>query len=84
MQGIEREAKTRVTEEATRERNSFILTLGIRFNRCLLSAVHTKTMQLLVIIKKDSKYLPSEDMSSSIISPLIFPVKERNTFFMYV
>lgn len=78
MQGIERGAKTRVTEEATRERSSFILTLGIRFNRCLLSAAHTKTMLLLVIIRKDAKYLPSEDMSSSIISPLIFPVRQEN------
>lgn len=78
MQGIERGAKTRVTEEATRERSSFILTLGIRFNRCLLSVAHTKTMLLLVIIRKDAKYLPSEDMSSSIISPLIFPVRQEH------
>lgn len=73
-----------MTEEATQEGNSFILTLGIRFNRCLPSAVHTKTMLLLVIIRKYAKYLPSEDMSSSIISPLIFPVKDRSTCFMYV
>lgn len=84
LQGIERGAKTRVTEAATLERSSIILTLGIRFNRCLLSTVHTKTMLLLVIIRKEAKYLPSEDMSSSIISPLIFPVKDRSTCFMYV
>lgn len=71
-----------MTEEATRKQ--FHTDSWHRFNRCLLSAVHTKTMLLLVMIRKDAKYLPSEDMSSSIISPLIFPVEDRSTCFMYV
>lgn len=77
---MHRGAKTRMTriEEAVQGKEvvSYWLLawdLTDTYQECCSYKRHATTF--LIAASKDTKYLPSEDMSSSIISPLIFPVK---------